>query len=99
MKVRTVALLRVCSSDLVAMAPARTGLVVFHRGENVVVDGARFVQRIVLACGDFDREFGWDTCDRDQGIGLQILTSLSAAKRNRRQLGRGIQRNPDRKSV
>ena len=46
MKVGAVALLRVAGIKHVAVSPARAGLVVFHRREDVVVDRARLVERL-----------------------------------------------------
>ena len=56
MEVSAIAFLGIAGVENVAVAPSGPGFVVAHGGEDVVVDGAGFIERLSLAFSDFDRQ-------------------------------------------
>ena len=73
MEVSAVAFLRVAGIEHVAATPARSGLVVAHGGEDVVVNGAGFVERLRFVLGDFGRQISRQAGDRNEYVRLKIL--------------------------
>ncbi len=58
MEVGAVAFLGVAGIEHVAVSPAGSGFVVLHGGEDVIVDGAGFVEMIGLASSDLHGKIG-----------------------------------------
>src|ERR1700688_849296 len=90
MEVGAIAFLGVAGIEDIAMAPACSGLVVAHGGENVVVDGTGFIKRLSLALGDFSGQVGGKASDRDESIGLQVLVFFCWCKRRGNQAAAGL---------
>src|ERR1700733_10171777 len=63
-EVRAVALLRVAGVKNVAAAPTRARFVVTQRREDVVVDGASFVEGFGLALSNLRGQIGGESCLR-----------------------------------
>ena len=70
MEVGAVALFGVAGVENVPSAPPRASLLVTHGREDVIVNGARFIQRRSLTLRDFGRQNGRPACDGDQIVGL-----------------------------
>src|ERR1039458_1504395 len=92
MEVSAVALLGIAGIEHVAVSPARAGLVIFHGGEYVVVNGASLVERLCLAFGYFDGEVGRQAGDGDKRVGLHVFLPFLDREGGHKQVRRAAQR-------
>ena len=81
MEVGAVAFLSIAGVEYVATSPSGSRFVVAHGGENVVIDGARFVEVPTLALCDIGSEIRGQTGNRHQSVGLKILLALLLGER------------------
>jgi hypothetical protein len=81
MKIGTIAALGGASPNSVATAPAFAGLVVVHGGVDVVVDTLSFGQIAGFAGSTLSGEFGDDSIQGNELVGLQIATQSGIARR------------------
>src|SRR5580704_107357 len=70
-EIGTVATLGGASPDSITVTPACAGLVVTHRSDDVVVDGARFREWILKSFCLLGRKIRYDAVKRDAAVWLQ----------------------------